>query len=149
VFFSLLAISTRDQRQYEISSHKKEYQKGIISDSSAKNKIISKTKKNQGVQITYGVDENKLDSLISINASREEKLHAIGYKKGDNSIEKYIFSQILKVYERRGKGIQEEIYDTIPIALFFILPLFALPLKLLFFKDAKYSLTLFCYCLYL
>ncbi len=47
--------------------------------------------------------------------------------------------QLLKIYEKRGSGFLQVIYGTIPIAMFVLLPVFALLLKLLFFKTRRYS----------
>jgi hypothetical protein len=46
---------------------------------------------------------------------------------------------LLKFYERRGGGLLEAFYDSIPIAMFFLLPLYALFLKLLFFRRGSFS----------
>ena len=47
---------------------------------------------------------------------------------------------MLKFYRERGAGsILQAMYDTIPIALFFLLPIFAFILKILYFNKGRYA----------
>jgi hypothetical protein len=84
-------------------------------------------------------DFHKLDSLIAINAPKEEKIKALGYKKEDSRWKRRAYIQLLKIYEKKGGGLLDAFYDTIPIAMFFLLPIFALFLKMLFFKKGRFS----------
>ena len=83
--------------------------------------------------------QSKLDSLIDIKAPIEDKIKAMGYKEGSASWKKTVYSQALKIYEKRGGGLLEAFYDTIPIAMFFLLPIYALLLKLFFFRKGRFS----------
>ncbi len=47
--------------------------------------------------------------------------------------------QLLKLYEQKGGGILKTLYDTVPIAIFFMLPLFALLLKLLYWRSGTFA----------
>jgi len=87
----------------------------------------------------YGWKKDKLDSLIAINAPLDEKIKTMGYKEGSALWKKRIYTQLLKIYEKRGGGLLEAFYDTIPIAMFFLLPIYALLLKLLFFKKGRFA----------
>lgn len=89
--------------------------------------------------IDYGLEIDKLDSLIAINAPIEEKIEVLGYKEGSPRWKKRVYLQLLKLYEKRGGGLLNAFYDTIPVAMFFLLPIFALLLKLLFFKKGRFS----------
>ncbi len=80
-----------------------------------------------------------LDSLIAINASPAEKLKAMGLKEDDGVFKTRFYSQMLKFYERKGDGILNALYDTIPIAMFFMLPLFAFLLKIFYWKRATFA----------
>ncbi|MGI9542352.1 MAG: DUF3667 domain-containing protein [Cyclobacteriaceae bacterium] len=93
----------------------------------------------KGANVNFSFDRNKLDSLISINASTEEKLKSMGMEEDAPKWQQLFFKQMLKFYEQQGGGLLEAFYDTIPIALFILLPIFAILLKLLFFKKGSFS----------
>ena len=64
----------------------------------------------------------------------------MGMSDDANFFEKRIFTQGLKFYKsRKGGSMLQAFYDAIPIAMFFLLPIFALILKLLFFKRGLYA----------
>ena len=89
--------------------------------------------------VSFDFDELLLDSLIKAGATREEKLKAMGMSDDPGWFEQMMYSQVLKIYEKRGGGILKSLYDTIPVTLFLVLPLFALLLKLLFYRKGKYA----------
>ena len=74
--------------------------------------------------------DRALDSLIAAGASEEEKLRHLGYEGGYGSFEKFVYRQALKIYQNKAGGLFKTFYDTIPIAMFFLLPIFALILKI-------------------
>lgn len=78
--------------------------------------------------------KDKLDSLIANGAPEAEKLRAIGKKEDAGIFVTKVFTQLLKLYEQKGNGILKTLFDTIPIAMFFMLPLFALLLKIFFWR---------------
>ena len=80
-----------------------------------------------------------LDSLIANGAPEAEKLKAMGMNDDAGVFMTKIFSQLLKLYEQRGKGVLQTLYDTIPIAMFFLLPLFALLLKTLYWNKGTFA----------
>ncbi len=47
--------------------------------------------------------------------------------------------QLLKIYKKRGSGFLQVMYGIVPVAMFFLLPLFALFLILLYFNSGSYS----------
>ena len=96
----------------------------------------------EGATIRYDFDNNKLDSLISANATEIEKLEVLGYNEDNNIFILYFGSQILKIYEQKGKSILDVFMDILPIALFFFLPIFSIIIRLLFYKNTKYSHSL-------
>ncbi len=102
--------------------------------------IKSNNQKTVGETLSFGFDENKVDSLIAINASDNKIYRAMGMDDDDGYIAKKFYAQVLKFYKQRNGGqILQAVYDTIPISLFVLLPIFAFILKLLFFKRGSYA----------
>ena len=88
---------------------------------------------------TFNIKNEDLDSLIKNGAPLPEKLGAMGLKKNAGALTTKVFTQILKLYEQKGGGIIQTLYDTIPIAMFVLLPLFALLLKLMYWRRATFA----------
>lgn len=89
--------------------------------------------------INFGFKRELLDSLITIGAPIEEKFEAMGMKEDANTLNRRFHEQMLKFYEKQGGGILQVLYDTIPIAMFLLLPLFALFLKIFYWKPATFA----------
>jgi len=89
--------------------------------------------------IDLGYDKRKLDSLIAVGASKEEQLKAMGMGDDAGFIQRRFYTQLLKFQKNSGGGILQAFFDSIPIALFVLLPIFALFLKLFFWKRGNYS----------
>ncbi|WP_178985092.1 DUF3667 domain-containing protein [Winogradskyella helgolandensis] len=88
----------------------------------------------------FGIDESQIDSLIGINASDKDIYVAMGLEEDDGWLTRKIYTQVLKFYKAKDAGnILSRFYDTIPIALFFVLPIFALILKLFYFIRGRYA----------
>ena len=65
---------------------------------------------------------------------------AMGLKDDAGFIKRKFYAQVLKFYKQRNGGqILQAIYDTIPISLFVLLPIFAFIMKLLFIKQGLYA----------
>jgi hypothetical protein len=89
--------------------------------------------------ISLGFKRKLLDSLIAVGAPLEQKLKAMGMKEDTNAFGRRFYAQMLKFYEKQGGGIIQVLYDTIPIAMFLLLPLFALFLKIFYWKPATFA----------
>ena len=89
--------------------------------------------------VSFGFKRDVLDSLIAIDASQASKLKAMGLEEGAGAFTQKFYEQMLKFYEQKGDGILNTLYDTIPIAMFFMLPLFAVLLKLFYWKRATFA----------
>lgn len=99
----------------------------------------SKPKKNSGGSI-FNINEKSIDSMLKLNKSDEEIYTFMGMKPDDTFLQKRMYSQLLKFFKNRDGGtILQTFYDSIPIVLFFLLPLFALILKLLYFNRGRYA----------
>ena len=80
-----------------------------------------------------------LDSLITAEAPRDQKLKAMGLKDDAGAFETKFYGQVLKFYEQRGGGMLKAFYDTIPIAMFLLMPLFALLLKIFYWRKGNFA----------
>ena len=89
--------------------------------------------------MSFGLRQEKLDSLIANGASQEEKLEAMGLEKDSSVFTTKLYTQLLKLYEQRAGGILKTLYDTIPVAMFIMLPLFALLLKIFYWKRGTFA----------
>ncbi len=87
----------------------------------------------------FSAKKSSLDSLILTNAPKEEKLALFGVTEKSGGFQRLLGSQMLKIYEQRGGGILKSFYDTIPIAMFFLLPIFALILKILYYNKGYFA----------
>ena len=89
--------------------------------------------------LTFDYDKKKVDSLIAINAPEPEILSAMGMKEDAGFLTKRFYQQMLKFQKNSGGGILQAFFDSIPIALFFLLPLFAILLKLFYWRRGRFS----------
>ncbi len=94
-------------------------------------------RKNKVIDSNFG--DSSLDSIIATGASDDAIYKHMGIEKDDGWFKRKLYAQALKFYKSRdGGSILKTFYDTIPIALFFLLPLFALILKLLYYRRGPY-----------
>ncbi|WP_299436759.1 DUF3667 domain-containing protein [uncultured Aquimarina sp.] len=89
--------------------------------------------------LSFSFKRKQLDSLIDIGAPQNEKLKMMGLEEDDGVITEKFYTQILKFYEQKGGGILKTLYDTIPITMFLMLPLFAFILKIFYWKRATFA----------
>jgi hypothetical protein len=90
-------------------------------------------------KLNFGYDTKKLDSLIAVGASEEAQMKAIGLDENSGWFERMFMKQVIKFQKQEGGGIVQAISDTIPIAMFFLLPIFALILKVFYWKRGRYA----------
>ncbi|MDP5082474.1 MAG: DUF3667 domain-containing protein [Winogradskyella sp.] len=89
---------------------------------------------------SFTFNEAKMDSLIASGASDEELYKTMGLEDDDGYFTRKIYAQGLKFYKTMGLGqIYQTFIDSIPLAMFFLLPIFAFLLKLFFYKKGRYS----------
>ena len=63
----------------------------------------------------------------------------MGMKEDAGSFNRRFYQQILKFYEQKGDGILQTLYDSIPIAMFLLMPLFAILLKIFYWKRGNFA----------
>ena len=88
---------------------------------------------------TFGYDREKLDSLIIADAPEKEQLKAVGMEDDAGFIKKAFYRQLIKFHKNKGGGIVQALFDTIPISLFILLPIFALILKVFFWRRGTFA----------
>ena len=94
-------------------------------------------------QVNISLASSEVDSLIKINAPDKEILTAMGLEADDGRFKKRLYAQTLKfMRSKEGGSILQTFYDTVPFAMFIVLPLFALLLKLFYRKSGRYTLHL-------
>ena len=92
------------------------------------------------LDLSIGSFEKKLDSLIELDVPDEIIYKEFGLEDNANTATKRFYRQGLKFYkQRKAGGLVHTFFDTIPIAMFFILPIFALILKLFYRKSGRYA----------
>ncbi|QBA63725.1 DUF3667 domain-containing protein [Muriicola soli] len=89
--------------------------------------------------MTFDFDKDVLDSLIAINAPQDEKLKAMGMEDDASGFNRRFYEQMLKFYVQRGGGILTALFDTIPIAMFLLMPIFAILLKIFYWKRGSFA----------
>ena len=99
--------------------------------------VITTTQKSPNVSFDF--KRSVLDSLIAIDATEAEQLKAMGMDADAGAFTRRFYTQMLKFYKQQGGGILKALYDTIPIAMFFMLPLFAFLLKIFYWRRGKFA----------
>ncbi|MFP2994703.1 DUF3667 domain-containing protein [Spongiivirga sp. MCCC 1A20706] len=101
--------------------------------------IIKNADKNELSNLELGFNQKKVDSLIAAGVPDQKILEEIGMSPDESGFSKKLYQQLLKIYKRKGRGTLETFYSTIPIAMFFLLPIFAFLLKLMYWRRARYA----------
>lgn len=90
--------------------------------------------------LSFDFSQKKIDSLIALGVSDDIVYKEMGMNDDAGFISRKFYSQVLKFYKsREGGSILQSFYDTIPLALFILLPIFAFLLKLLFYRKGPFS----------
>ncbi|AUS06665.1 DUF3667 domain-containing protein [Pseudotamlana carrageenivorans] len=102
--------------------------------------MLDSTKEDHKGILSFDFNAKLLDSLIISGAPKEDILVHMGMSDTPGYLEKRFYTQSLRFYEtRKGGRVLQTFYDTIPIAIFFLLPIFALILKSFYFKNRLYA----------
>ncbi len=89
---------------------------------------------------SYTYDEAVVDSLLNVGANQSVILKEMGMPEDAGYVKRKFYEQMLKFQKERGIGsMYQSITDTFPIAMFFLLPIFALLLKVFYFNKGKYA----------
>lgn len=102
--------------------------------------IISVSSSGKNIPIMdLGFNSKKLDSLITIKAPEAEQLKAMGMKDDAGIFTRRFYKQVLKIYKQSGKGVIQAFLDSVPISMFILLPIFAMILKLFFWRRHPFA----------
>lgn len=96
----------------------------------------------QNKGINFDFDRPVVDSLIAIQAPDEEIYRAMGMADNPGYFTKRFYVQSLKLYKTEGIGaaqVYQYFIDSIPLAMFILMPLFAFLLKLFYFRKGNYA----------
>ncbi|GAA3574265.1 DUF3667 domain-containing protein [Snuella lapsa] len=87
-----------------------------------------------------GFNKRIVDSLTKAGVKDDRILEAMGMEKEASAFQHKLYRQLLKLYrQRNGGALVQAFYDSIPLAMFILLPIFALILKLLFYNRGSFS----------
>ena len=111
----------------------------IIKDSISK--IIVNDKHNGSIFGTnFSYRESKVDSLIDAKAPEIEIYKSMGMPEDAGAFKQKFFGQLLKFHKERSLGaIYQTFFDSLPVTMFFLLPIFALFLKMFYYKKGRYA----------
>ncbi|WP_203258653.1 DUF3667 domain-containing protein [Hyunsoonleella ulvae] len=90
--------------------------------------------------MSFDFNTKRVDSLIQLKVADSIVYKAMGMGNDPGYWEKRMYAQALKFYKsRKGGSILQAFYDAIPFAMFFLLPIFALILRVLHSKRGTYA----------
>ncbi len=102
--------------------------------------IKSENAKPKGINSNWGFNKKQIDSLIAAGADDQVIYKTMGMSDNPGFLEQRLFARLLKLMEGKGAGsIVQAFFDSIPISMFFLLPLFALILKIFYFNKGRYA----------
>lgn len=89
---------------------------------------------------TVNIDQSHVDSLVAADAPDEVIYKAMGMDDDAGYFTRRFYSQGLKLYKKMDLAqVFQTFVDSIPIAMFILMPLFALILKLFYYRRGNYS----------
>jgi hypothetical protein len=85
-------------------------------------------------------DKKKIDSMIAVGADKELIYKEMGMKDDAGFFQRRFFANMLNLMEGSGAGgMVQAFFDSIPIAMFFLMPLFAFIIMIFYFNKGKYA----------
>ncbi|GGI57536.1 DUF3667 domain-containing protein [Winogradskyella haliclonae] len=113
---------------------------GMTDEDLKKTDSIIQLQNGNNLKTSWDFNKKKVDSLIDAGADDAIIYKEMGMSNDAGFFEKRIYAGFLNLMKGSGAGsvIQRSV-DAVPIAMFILLPLFALLLKLFYFKRGRYS----------
>lgn len=85
-------------------------------------------------------NESRIDSMIENGVPDRVIYKEMGMNDNDGAFTKRFYSQALKLLKNKSGGtILQAFYDSIPIAMFILLPIFAFILKIFYFNKGRFA----------
>jgi len=109
-----------------------------LSNENELKKLDSIIKDQPNSENIFNFNKEKLDSIIASGASENEQLKYLGMEGDSSFFQHRFYTQMLKFHKNRGGGILQAFFDSIPISLFILLPIFAFILKIFFWKRGGF-----------
>lgn len=166
VFFFLFSFISRDQAEFIDTQIKKDierserYKDSVGSSMNLKtnvllgnpdsievkelvanteNDILKPKEKNNGF-LDFNLTEMEIDSMIAAGASDQQIYKAMGMTSEDGFFKKRVYKQAIKfMRSKSGGSIFNAFTDSIPLAMFILLPIFALILKVFYYKKGRFA----------
>ncbi len=102
--------------------------------------IVKSVENKDYVNTDFGISKKQLDSLRQAGAGEEEIYKEMGMDDDAGLITRSFYKSLLSFSEGKGLGnLIKRFVDTIPIAMFFLLPLFAFILKIFYLRRGPYA----------
>lgn len=85
-------------------------------------------------------NKKRIDSLVALGTDKELIYKDMGMSDDPSFFERRFFERVLSFIEGNGAGsFVQAIFDSIPISMFFLLPFFALILKVFYYSKGTYA----------
>lgn len=102
--------------------------------------INTNRNKNRNSILNMDFSETEIDSMIEAGASDQAIYERMGMKADDSAFTKRFYRQALKFLKTKSGGsVLQAFYDSIPIAMFILLPIFAFILKIFYFNKGRFA----------
>lgn len=106
----------------------------------AQNTKAGRLKSNPKSSVIFEFNDFEIDSMIVSGASDIEIYRKMGMEDDDGFVVQRIYKQALKLFKNKSVGsILQAFYDSVPLAMFILLPIFALILKLFYFRKGRFA----------
>ncbi|WP_299116999.1 DUF3667 domain-containing protein [uncultured Winogradskyella sp.] len=113
---------------------------GMTDEDLKKTDSIMQLQNGNNLKTSWDFNKKKVDSLIDAGAEDSAIYKEMGMSDDAGFFEKRIFAGFLNLMKGSGAGsVIQRAVDAVPIAMFILLPLFALLLKLFYYKRGRYS----------
>ncbi|MDX1471892.1 MAG: hypothetical protein R3213_10375, partial [Flavobacteriaceae bacterium] len=90
--------------------------------------------------LNFNFDEKDIDSIEATGATDEEVFRYMGMSEDPSFLERKFYAQMRKFVKNKDGGtVLQTFYDAIPIAMFFLLPIFALLVFLFYFNKGRFA----------
>ena len=121
----------------------KENQKQMgINDNEIKSldSVMKNNNANDNAILGMSFNQRKVDSMINAGVDDAVIYEYMGMKNSDGYVKKRFYQQAVKFLKNKSGGsVLQTFYDSVPIAMFILLPIFAFILKIFYFKKGPFA----------